>query len=297
MSAAPASWLPFRPALPDALPDSAAAAGTGLSVLRRTVECMVLGKQSPQPHRSVLRPAHIVWDWNGTLLHDIHTVVEATNAAFGELGLPTLTLERYRELYCVPVPRFYERLFGRMPTEDEWLVMDETFHRHYWARIAGAGLAEGAAELLASRQAAGRTQSLCSLAPHDRLLPLLRTYGIDGHFLRVDGAVGASGGGKAAQMVRHLAALQGIEPGRAVVIGDAVDDALAAAHAGARAVLYTGGSHSRASLEEAGVPVVDTLAEAVETAERLAREVEEAAGESAAREVEEKARQTVAEET
>ncbi|RCG16225.1 HAD family hydrolase [Streptomyces diacarni] len=245
---------------------------------------MVLGQQpqqsqqsdpAPQQGRRALGSAHLVWDWNGTLLHDIHTVLEATNAAFDELGFPAITLERYRELYCVPVPRFYERLFGRMPTGSEWEVMDETFHRHYWARVAGAGLAEGAAELLATRQAAGHTQSLCSLAPHDRLLPLLRTYGIDGHFLRVDGAVGPTGGGKAAQMVRHLAALRGVEPSRAVVIGDAVDDALAAAHAGARAVLFTGGSQSRASLEEAGVPVVDTLREAVETAERLAREAAE----------------------
>lgn len=223
---------------------------------------MVLGRKQ--------KSAHIVWDWNGTLLHDIHTVLDATNAAFDELGLPAITLERYRELYCVPVPRFYERLIGRLPTDSEWELMDETFHRHYWARIADAALAEGAAELLAARQAAGRTQSLCSLAPHERLLPLLRTYGVDGHFVRVDGAVGPSGGGKAAQMVRHLAALCGVEPGRTVVIGDAVDDALAAAHAGARAVLFTGGSHSRASLEEAGVPVVDTLHEAVETAEQLA---------------------------
>jgi hypothetical protein len=34
-------------------------------------------------------------------------------------------------------------------------------------------------------------------------------------------------------------------------------------------VLYNGGSHSRASLEEAGVPVVDTLNEAVAEAHRL----------------------------
>ncbi|MFI8852165.1 HAD family hydrolase [Streptomyces sp. 891-h] len=236
---------------------------------------MVLGRKQES--------AHIVWDWNGTLLHDIHTVLEATNAAFDELGLPAITLERYRELYCVPVPRFYERLIGRAPTRSEWLIMDETFHRHYWARIGDAGLAEGAAELLAARKAAGHTQSLCSLAPHERLLPLLRTYGIDGHFVRVDGSVGPSGGGKAAQMVRHLSALAGVEPGRTVVIGDAVDDALAAAHAGAGAVLFTGGSHSRTSLEEAGVPVVDTLHEAVETAERLAARADgEAAGTEAA---------------
>ncbi len=218
------------------------------------------------------RSAHLVWDWNGTLLHDIHTVIEATNAAFKELGLPAITLERYRELYCVPVPRFYERLMGRMPTGSEWEVMDETFHRHYWQLVPAAGLAEGAAELLVAQGAAGGTQSLCSLAPHDRLLPLVRGYGIERHFIRVDGAVGRSGGGKAAQMVRHLAALQGVTPARTVVIGDAVDDALAAAHAGARAVLFTGGSHSRRSLEEVGVPVVDSLPEAVETAERLVAE-------------------------
>lgn len=215
--------------------------------------------------------AHIVWDWNGTLLHDTDAVIDATNAAFGELGIAPITLERYRDLYCVPVPRFYERLLGRMPSHSEWEVMDEAFHRQYWARVSAAGLAEGAAELLAGRRAAGRTQSLCSLAPHDRLVPLVREYGIDQHFLRVDGAMGPAVAGKAAQMVRHLAELEGVEPARTVVIGDAVDDALAAAHAGAAAVLFTGGSHSRASLEEAGVPVVDTLQEAVDTAERIAR--------------------------
>ncbi|MGK5628600.1 HAD family hydrolase [Streptomyces sp. URMC 123] len=215
---------------------------------------------------------HIVWDWNGTLFHDIDAVIEATNASFAEIGLPPITLERYRELYCVPVPRFYERLMGRLPSAGEWLAMDEAFHRHYWRRAVTAGLAEGAKELLADRQAAGLTQSLCSLAPHQDLIPIVRTHGIEEHFIRVDGRVGRSDTGKAEQMARHLAELDvlaGIAPQRMVVIGDAVDDAVAAAHVGAHAVLYTGGSHSRTSLEAAGVPVVDTLAEAVETAEAL----------------------------
>ncbi|WP_425424778.1 HAD family hydrolase, partial [Streptomyces aurantiacus] len=46
---------------------------------------------------------HIVWDWNGTLFHDNAAIIGATNAAFAELGIPPITLERYRELYCVPV--------------------------------------------------------------------------------------------------------------------------------------------------------------------------------------------------
>ncbi|WP_236243367.1 HAD family hydrolase [Streptomyces sp. CC228A] len=213
--------------------------------------------------------AHLVWDWNGTLLDDIGAVIDATNAAFAELGLEPVTLARYRELYCVPVPLFYERLLGRLPDDDEWAVMDGAFHRHYWTRADACGLTDGAAELLAAAAAAGRTQSLLSLAPHERLLPLVRQHGIHDWFVRVDGRTDQSTAGKAAHMVRHLRALDGVAPERVVVIGDAADDAVAAAHVGAKAVLYTGGSHSRASLRAAGVPVVDTLAEAVAVAEDL----------------------------
>ncbi|MBN0045918.1 HAD family hydrolase [Streptomyces actuosus] len=215
--------------------------------------------------------SHIVWDWNGTLFHDNDAIIGATNAAFADLGLEPITLERYRALYCVPVPKFYERLLGRMPTEAEWQVMDDTFHRYYTEHRVRCSLTEGAGLLLAEWRAAGRSQSLLSMYGHDELIPLVRRFGIEEHFLRVDGRTGPSGGSKAEHMVRHLRelALHGVEPTRTVVIGDAADDALAARHAGARAVLYTGGSHSRASLEGAGVPVVDTLAEAVALAEDL----------------------------
>lgn len=214
--------------------------------------------------------AHIVWDWNGTLFHDNAAIIGATNAAFAELGMEPITLERYRALYCVPVPKFYERLMGRLPTDAEWLVMDETFHRYYAEHRTACGLTEGAAMLLAGWRSAGRSQSLLSMYGHAELVPLVREFGIEPHFLRVEGRIGPSGGSKAEHMVRHIGALAGVDPRHTVVIGDAADDAVAALHVGAQAVLYTGGSHSRASLEGVGVPVVDSLAEAVEEAERLA---------------------------
>ncbi|MFI6205377.1 HAD family hydrolase [Streptomyces sp. NPDC051041] len=217
-----------------------------------------------------LTGAHIVWDWNGTLFHDNDAIIGATNAAFAELGLEPLTLERYRELYCVPVPKFYERLLGRLPTDAEWELMDGVFHRYYTEHRVRCGLTEGAPELLAGWRSAGHSQSILSMYGHDDLVPLVRGFGIEAHFVRVDGRTGPSGGSKAEHMVRHLEALAAVDPERTVVIGDAADDAVAARHVGARAVLYTGGSHSRASLEAVGVPVVDTLEEAVAQAERLA---------------------------
>lgn len=215
--------------------------------------------------------AHIVWDWNGTLFHDNDAVIGATNAAFAELGLEPITLEQYRALYCVPVPKFYERLLGRLPTEAEWDTMDGVFHRYYSEHRIRCTLTEGAVELLTGWTSAGHSQSILSMYGHEDLVPLVRGFGIETHFLRVDGRTGRSGGSKAEHMVRHLGALsEVVNPARTVVIGDAADDAVAARHVGARAVLYTGGSHSRVSLEEAGVPVVDTLREAVVEAQRLA---------------------------
>ena len=217
--------------------------------------------------------AHIVWDWNGTLFHDIDAVVSATNAAFATLELPPITVQTYRALYCVPVPRFYERLLGRLPSEAEWEAMDRAFHRHYEPRRLLCELTEGVRPLLAAWQSAGRSQSILSMHGHAELVPLVRGFGIESHFLRVDGRTGPSGGTKAEDMARHLAALadHGVDPARAVVIGDAADDATAARHVGAHAVLYTGGSHCRANLEAegGGAPVVDTLTEAVDVAARL----------------------------
>ncbi|WP_329037890.1 HAD hydrolase-like protein [Streptomyces sp. NBC_00178] len=213
---------------------------------------------------------HLVWDWNGTLLDDIDAVLGATNAAFAEVDLAPLTLEQYRETYCVPIPRFYERLMGRLPTPAEWERMDALFHRHYAEQRVACGLTAGVEELLARWSRGGRSQSLLSMYGHEHLVPVVRGYGIERHFVRVDGRTGPSGGSKAQHMERHFEVLGDVSPSRAVVIGDAVDDAVAAAHVGARAVLYTGGSHSRGSLEAAGVPVVDTLAEAVALAELMA---------------------------
>ncbi len=208
------------------------------------------------------RHPHLVWDWNSTLFHDMDAIIAATNASFAVLGLPPITLERYRELYCVPVPRFYEKITGRVPEPAEWVLLDEAFQRSYTTHSALCELAAEANELLHTWQRDGGTQSLLSLTAHEDLIPFVRRFGIEERFVRVDGRVGPPGGGKAEHLVRHLDALR-VDPAQVVLIGDAADDAAAAAHVGARAVLYAGGSHGRESLESVGVPVVDSLAEAV----------------------------------
>jgi phosphoglycolate phosphatase-like HAD superfamily hydrolase len=217
---------------------------------------------------------HIVWDWNGTLFHDIDAIVTATNVSLRSLELAPLTREEYRRNFCQPVPLFYQRLVGREMTAAEWVELDAAFHEEYHRQMAACGLTEGAGELLRSWRERGGTQSLLSMYRHGWLLPLVRRLGIEEHFERVDGFHGERIGPKAAHLVAHLERVN--RPGREVVlIGDSLDDAAAATHVGAACVLFSGGVHHPSALERAGVPVAHTLTEAVSmAAETVSRAVE-----------------------
>lgn len=214
---------------------------------------------------TVVVMTHLVWDWNGTLFHDVEATLAATNASFAVHGLPPVTLERYREQATMPIPVFYERLLGRPLADGEWERLDASYHQHYEIERLRCTLAAGADELLVRWAGAGRTQSLLSMWHHESLVPLVESLGLSPHFVRVDGRVGPNGGHKAEHLVRHLDALA-VDPADAVVVGDSIDDAWAAQHVGARCVLHTGGFFARSTLVQAGVPVVDSLAEAVELA-------------------------------
>ncbi|MBF8189368.1 HAD family hydrolase [Nonomuraea sp. K274] len=201
---------------------------------------------------------HIVWDWNGTLFHDIDAVVGATNEVFKPYALPEMTADGFRAVYTRPIWLLYERMLGRPLAEGEWELLDDGFHEHYFRLSAACGLASDAEHALMSWTG---TQSLCSMAPHGHLVPKVDSFGITRHFTRIDG-VGTTGGEKAAHMTAHIEAMS-VDPREILVIGDSVDDGLAAEHVGARAVLYTGGMTPRFELEGTGLPVVDTLADAL----------------------------------
>lgn len=205
--------------------------------------------------------AHIVWDWNGTLFDDVGAVVAATNEIFDGYGVERLTVTTFRAAFTRPIWVSYERMLGRPLADGEWERLDMSFHDSYHRLMAGCALAEGALETLGALAGAGHAQSLLSMWRHERLAPTAQRFGIASFFARMDGSRdGASGGSKAELLVAHLEAL-GTAADQVVLVGDCVDDALAARHVGARAVLYTGGMQGDAELRQVGVPVVDRLAD------------------------------------
>lgn len=206
------------------------------------------------------RVKRIVWDWNGTLFDDLHVVLEAVNGGIGSFGLAPITLDDYRRHYTRPVKVFYDRLFGRAVTADEWRQLDHRFHLGYQELLEEARLTADAQAALEHARHAGASQSLLSMFPHDELVPLVEKMGVTGYFDRIDGLRGPPGDVKAVYLEQHLSTLIGDEdPADVLVVGDTLDDAVAATHVGARCILYHNGAHHRDQLEAAGVPVVDSL--------------------------------------
>ncbi|GAA5177900.1 HAD-IA family hydrolase [Rugosimonospora acidiphila] len=210
---------------------------------------------------------HLVWDWNGTLLDDLTLVVAATNASLAACGGPAVTADEHRRDFRRPVADYYGGVLGRPIDEEEFARLDKTFHLAYSDGLPGCPLSAGALDTL--RSWAG-SQSLLSMWFHEELVPTVERYGLNTYFARVDGLRGVLGGGfKAPHLANHLRE-QGLKGADCVLIGDSVDDAVAAQSVGARCVLYSGGFTDRARLVATGVPVVDTLAEAALLAARPA---------------------------
>ncbi|MFE3094450.1 HAD family hydrolase [Streptomyces sp. NPDC059248] len=207
---------------------------------------------------------HIVWDWNGTLFNDSRALIDATVDAFALCGMPPITIADYQLKHCQPIPEFYNRLAGRILTDDEQTRLDQCFQDAYQRHRERVALTGDSITAMARWSDANRRQSLLSMHPHDRLMRLVDQTGIAEFFTRIDGTLGTLAY-KAPHLAEHLKR-QGIAPERVVVVGDSVDDARAAQECGVHCLLYHPGEdalHAREHFEELGVPVVETLVGAV----------------------------------
>jgi phosphoglycolate phosphatase-like HAD superfamily hydrolase len=206
---------------------------------------------------------HLVWDWNGTIFDDTHAVVDAVNQVCADFGRDDVDLPYWRSIYRRPLLDCYAELLGQELSAEDWARIDRRYHEAYRELLPTCRLATGVPDELAAWQAAGRSQSLLSTWFHRELVPLVTEYGLLDYFTRVDGLrVEIGGESKAEHLANHLEA-QGLAPQDVLLIGDVADDAIAAAHVGARCVLVTTGVTERAALESSGAPVADSIPEAL----------------------------------
>ncbi len=213
---------------------------------------------------------HLIWDWNGTLFDDNHIVVQAVNASLAAISAEAaIDAEGYRDHYQRPVRAFYDVLLGRAVTDAEWETINTAFHDAYMERLHLAAPTTDAHRAAAYTVERGLTQSILSMWTHDLLVPTVTGHGLTEMMVAVRGSDTARGDRKEDLLRRHLEELPMNGDLGTVLIGDTFDDAAAAAAAAIGCVLYNGGSHHRPQLVATGVPVADTLIEAIDLAAGL----------------------------
>jgi len=203
----------------------------------------------------------VIWDWNGTLLEDTWLCVEIINEVLRDRNLPRVSVDRHRDLFTFPVIDYYRSL-GFDLEKESFEVLGDEFMKDYERRKFECSLFAGIPTLLTSLHEAGIRQSVLSAYHHDYLIEILDHFGLRDSFDEVLGCGDHYAEGKKAQAVVLLDRL-GIDPQRAVLIGDTLHDFDVAESVGVQCRLITTGNHSRAKLETTGVPVFASARDAL----------------------------------
>ncbi|HAN00616.1 MAG TPA: HAD family hydrolase [Marinilabiliales bacterium] len=204
----------------------------------------------------------IIWDWNGTLLDDRDICITSMNHLLSERNLPTLDLQRYREVFTFPVKDYYQRLgfdFDREPFEIPALEFMDQYH----LRLHQATLFPDAVPVLTSIQQAGYGQMILSAMEQESLITTVINLGIEPFFEEVAGISDQYAHGKIGRAI-ELLKQKDILPHRSLLIGDTLHDAEVAGKLGCQCLLVSRGHQSAHRLLASGWPVVESLSQVLQ---------------------------------
>ncbi len=206
---------------------------------------------------------HIIWDWNGTLLNDIHASLSSVNDMLELRGMEHIDIDFYRECIGVPIIRFYERVFD-MEKED-YSVIIKQYNEGYLYHLKDCDLTDGAREAIAFFNECGMHQAVVSSSNNEQLCKKVSDYGLGNCFDAVLGSADFLAGSKI-DRARDYIRKTGGESGKILVIGDLEHDYDMAKELGADCVLLTSGHEHISRLKQTDAVLLDDLFELIDYA-------------------------------
>ena len=202
----------------------------------------------------------VIWDWNGTLLDDTHMCYTIANEMRQERGMSLMEgVEEYRRYFTFPVVDYYRRMGYSFETEP-FENISRQFVSMYAARYSTASLQPCAKEALAAVLETGARQVLLSATGQDRLDEQVEFFQLNGYFERVIGNSNNLAHGKA-DYAKEFLRESGVDPARALFVGDTDHDFEIASSIGCGCALLTAGHQSIEHLSTLGATLVSTLCE------------------------------------
>jgi phosphoglycolate phosphatase len=199
----------------------------------------------------------IVWDWNGTLLDDVHVCVDSINQMLRPRNIPLLNYETYRRVFGFPVRDYYEKA-GFNFTAEAFDVVAVEFIDIYRERITQCGLFRDVLPVLGQVTALKLPQYVLSAMEQELLEESLNNKGIAHFFQFIAGTGDHYADGKLGS-AKRLQQIIGIEPEKILMIGDTIHDHEVASEMGWESVIIANGHQSEERLKKTGRLVLDSL--------------------------------------
>ena len=199
----------------------------------------------------------VIWDWNGTLLDDVGLCLLIVNELLADHGVPSLSSERYREIFDFPARLYWERA-GLDLSRVDFQTISSRFCERFEDQLRETALHPDAASILSSVREFGIAQYLVSNTEQAALIRLVEYYELSGHFEALQGMPNTLAEGKLAagsSLIHDFS----LDPDTTLMVGDTIHDAEVARELGVDCVLVASGHQARSRLEGLGCPVVDSL--------------------------------------
>ncbi|WP_163780001.1 HAD family hydrolase [Myxococcus vastator] len=201
--------------------------------------------------------AHVVFDWNGTLLDDLTLAVHGVNHVLGNHGRAPITADQYRANFHFPIQSFYASLgfdFEAIPFSQ---IVSE-YLSIFDARVPDCPLHEDVHRCLTRLKAEQLDASILSASHQDILSHCVSGHRLTDYFRFTMGLSDNHAVSKVEQG-RALSKRLGLAPEKVLYIGDTTHDADVAKANGWSCILVSQGHQHRDRLEATGWPVVECL--------------------------------------
>jgi len=202
----------------------------------------------------------VIFDWDGTLMDSTGLIAACIQETCREMGLAVPGEEEAKWVIGLGIVQSMERVAPGLDAGRSREFADR-YRRHFLSRDHEAPLYEGIPALLAELRARERRLAVATGKSRRGLERAMAASGLAGLFEATRCA--DEGFPKPhPDMVLRLLEETGVEPSRAVLVGDTTHDLELAANAGVDAVAVTYGAHGEALLrEKAARHYADSVAE------------------------------------
>jgi phosphoglycolate phosphatase len=204
---------------------------------------------------------HIIWDWNGTLLDDVELCADIMNNLLKARSLPTITLEKYREIFTFPVKDYYIKA-GHDFVSESFEKIGKDFIDEYENRKVGCTLYPLAVEVLQIIHSLNIKQHLLSAYKQSNLEDIIKHFGIEEFFSSVRGLdhIYADGKMELGKQLMNDISINGKES-KILLIGDTIHDYEVAHGLNTACLLVSNGHQNNEKLKTLNIPVYNNLEE------------------------------------